>query len=90
MAEDIRVVGLSEPGEPGGDYALPNESHIHTELYRSRPDAGAVVHAHPRDVVLAMDGADVGILRGHGVVTVGESVPQAILRALDLVELSHI
>jgi ribulose-5-phosphate 4-epimerase/fuculose-1-phosphate aldolase len=135
--EDIRVVGLSEPGEPGGDYALPNESHIHTELYRSRPDVGAVVHAHPRDVVVAdlaavelvdvfgaynipasrlarrgvpvysrpvlirtpalgrevvaaMGGADVGILRGHGVVTVGESVPQAILRALDLVELSRI
>jgi ribulose-5-phosphate 4-epimerase/fuculose-1-phosphate aldolase len=136
-ADDIRVVGLVETGEPGDGYVVPNESHIHTELYRSRPEVGAVVHAHPRDVVVAdlagvelvdafgaynipasrmarrgvpvyarpvlirtpelgrevvaaMDGADVGILRGHGVVTVGDSVPQATLRALDLVELSAI
>jgi ribulose-5-phosphate 4-epimerase/fuculose-1-phosphate aldolase len=135
--EDVRVVDLDGSGDPGDGYALPNESHIHTELYRARPDVGAVVHAHPRDVVVAdlagvelvdafgaynipasrlarggvpvyprpvlirtpelgrevvaaMHGADVGILRGHGVVTVGESVPQAILRALDLVELSSI
>jgi ribulose-5-phosphate 4-epimerase/fuculose-1-phosphate aldolase len=136
-ADDIRVVGIVETGELGDGYAVPNESHIHTELYRSRPDVGAVVHAHPRDVVVAdlagvelvdafgaynipasriarrgvpvyprpvlirtpelgrevvaaMDGADVAILRGHGVVTVGDSVPQATLRALDLVELSAI
>jgi ribulose-5-phosphate 4-epimerase/fuculose-1-phosphate aldolase len=136
-AEDIRVIGLDDSGEPGGGYAVPNELHIHTELYRFRPDVGAVVHAHPRDVIVAdlagvelvdafgaynipaahmarrgvpvyprpvlirtpelgrevaaaMGGADVGILRGHGVVTVGDSVPQATLRALDLVELSSI
>jgi ribulose-5-phosphate 4-epimerase/fuculose-1-phosphate aldolase len=31
----------------------PNESCIHGELYKSRPNAGAVVHAHPASIVLA-------------------------------------
>src|SRR6201991_270058 len=135
--EDIRVVDLDGAGEPGDGYVVPNESHIHTELYRSRPEVGAVVHAHPRDVVVAdlagvelvdafgaynipasrlarrgvpvyprsvlirtpalgrevvaaMDGASLGIPRGHGVVTVGESAPQAPLRALDLATLSAV
>jgi len=30
----------------------PNESCIHGELYKSRPEFGAVVHAHPQSVVL--------------------------------------
>ena len=31
----------------------PNESCIHGELYKARPEIGAVVHAHPPSVVLA-------------------------------------
>jgi 3,4-dihydroxyphthalate decarboxylase len=42
-----------------------------------------------RDLAAAMVGAQVCILRGHGIVTAGESVQQATLRALDLVELSR-
>jgi ribulose-5-phosphate 4-epimerase/fuculose-1-phosphate aldolase len=30
----------------------PNESCIHGELYKARPDVGAVVHAHPPAIVL--------------------------------------
>ena len=30
----------------------PNESCIHGELYKARPDLGAVVHAHPPSIVL--------------------------------------
>jgi 3,4-dihydroxyphthalate decarboxylase len=30
----------------------PNESCIHGELYKARPDVGAVVHAHPPSIVL--------------------------------------
>jgi len=30
----------------------PNESCIHGELYRARPDVGAIVHAHPPSLVL--------------------------------------
>lgn len=31
-----------------GDARPPMELHIHTEIYRRRPDVGAVIHAHPR------------------------------------------
>ena len=137
VADDVRVVDLDGRGDLDGGYAVPNEFHIHTELFRARPDVQAVVHAHPRDVMIAdlagiqlrqVFGAynipasrlanqgvpvyprsvlvrtpelgravaaaigDSGacILRGHGVVTTGESVEQATLRALDLAELSRI
>jgi ribulose-5-phosphate 4-epimerase/fuculose-1-phosphate aldolase len=136
VAEDIREVDLDGRGDLGG-YAVPNEFHIHTELFRARPDVQAVVHAHPRHVMIAdlagvslrqVFGAynipasrlahrgvpvyprsvlvrtpelgravaktigDSGacILRGHGIVTAGESVEQATLCALDLAELSRI
>jgi 3,4-dihydroxyphthalate decarboxylase len=40
------------PAEEIGDHQLPNELPIHGEVLRGRPDDGAVVHAHPPDVVL--------------------------------------
>jgi ribulose-5-phosphate 4-epimerase/fuculose-1-phosphate aldolase len=43
-----------------------------------------------RAVAHAMGDADVCVLRGHGIVTGGESVAQATMRALDLAELSRI
>jgi ribulose-5-phosphate 4-epimerase/fuculose-1-phosphate aldolase len=137
VAEDIRIVDLDAHGELDDGYAVPNEFHIHTELFRAQPQIQAVVHAHPRDVIIAdlaglqmrqvfgaynipasrlaqrgipvfprsvlvrapelgravaaaMGGSDVCILRGHGVVTAGDSVQQATLRALDVAELSRI
>jgi ribulose-5-phosphate 4-epimerase/fuculose-1-phosphate aldolase len=137
VADDIRVVDLDGRGDLDGGYAVPNEFHIHTELYRARPDVQAVVHAHPRDVMVAdlagiqlrqvfgaynipasrlashsvpvyprsvlvrtpelgravaavLGDSAAAILRGHGIVTTGESVEQATLRALDLAELSRI
>jgi ribulose-5-phosphate 4-epimerase/fuculose-1-phosphate aldolase len=137
VADDIRVIDLDGRGDFDGGYAVPNEFHIHTEIFRARPDVQAVVHVHPRDVMIAdlagvqlrqVFGAynipasrlanqgvpvyprsvlvrtpelgravaaatgDAGacILRGHGIVTTGESVEQATLRALDLTELSRI
>ena len=136
-ADDIRVVDLDGRGDLDGGYAIPNEFHIHTELFRARPAVQAVVHAHPRDVMIAdlagvqlrqvfgaynipasllanecvpvyprsvlvrtpelgrAVAAAIGhsgacILRGQGIVTTGESVEQATLRALDLAELSRI
>jgi 3,4-dihydroxyphthalate decarboxylase len=136
-ADDIREVDLDGRGDLDGGYAVPNEFHIHTELFRARPEVSAVVHAHPRDVVTAdlagielrqvfgaynipasrlahrgvpvyprsvlvrtpelgrqvaaaIGDSDACILRGHGVVTVGESVQDATMRALDLAELSRI
>ncbi|MBS1694622.1 MAG: class II aldolase/adducin family protein [Actinobacteria bacterium] len=137
VAEDIRVVDLDGDADLAGGYAVPNEVHIHTELYRARPGAHAVVHAHPREVVVAdlarielrqtfgaynipashmarrgvpvyprsalICTAELGravatavgdggaaILRGHGIVTFGDSVEHAIMRALDLTELCRI
>jgi ribulose-5-phosphate 4-epimerase/fuculose-1-phosphate aldolase len=137
VADDIREVDLDGRGDLDGGYGVPNEFHIHTELFRARPDVQAVVHAHPRDVMVAdlagvqlrqvfgaynipasrlantgvpvyprsvlvrtpelgravaaaVGDAGACILRGHGIVTTGESVEQATLRALDLAELSRI
>jgi ribulose-5-phosphate 4-epimerase/fuculose-1-phosphate aldolase len=137
VADDIHVVDLDGRDDLDGGYAVPNEFHIHTEIFRVRPEVQAVVHAHPREVMvadlagvqlrqvfgaynipasrLASQGvpvyprsvlvrtpqlgravaAAIGdhgacILRGHGIVTTGESVEQATLRALDLAELSRI
>ena len=137
VPDDIRVVDLDGHGELDGGYGAPNEFHIHTELFRARPEIQAVVHAHPRDVMIAdlagielrqlfgaynipasrlarrgvpiyprsvlvrtpelgravvaaIGNSDACLLRGHGIVTTGESVQQATMRALDLSELSRI
>jgi L-fuculose-phosphate aldolase len=103
------------------------EAVLHTEVYKARPDVGAVVHGHPpfvtafastgatlemltHDSVLFSDGLGVFeetpemiteaaegkavaqalgdrravILRNHGVLVVGKTVPWAVLTALTL------
>lgn len=54
--DDVRLVDLdgaeAAPGELDG-WAVPNELLLHTEVLRARPDANAVVHAHPPAVVAA-------------------------------------
>jgi ribulose-5-phosphate 4-epimerase/fuculose-1-phosphate aldolase len=45
--EDIRLVDLDGHGDSLGEWTVPNELPIHTEVLRTRPEAGAVVHAHP-------------------------------------------
>lgn len=44
--DDIVAADADGAVAPGVD-APPMEIHIHTEIYRVRPDAGAVVHGHP-------------------------------------------
>ncbi len=45
-AEDIIAIDMD--GRPvDGDVAPPMEFHIHTEIYRRRPDVNAVAHTHP-------------------------------------------
>lgn len=44
---DIRLVDLDGQGDELGEWKPPNELPIHTEVLRSRPEVGAVVHAHP-------------------------------------------
>lgn len=63
VPDDIRLVTLDgEPGAPGelDGYAVPNELPLHTEVLRARPEAAAVVHAHPAATVAA-DLAGIGI-----------------------------
>ena len=53
---DIRLVDLDGRITDGGDdlgYAPPSEAPIHLEAMRRHAAAGAVVHAHPPDVVVA-------------------------------------
>ena len=45
-ADDFVTIDFD--GKPvAGDVVPPMEFHIHTEIYRRRPDVGAVVHTHP-------------------------------------------
>lgn len=131
-AEDVKLVDFDGRGEETGTgYSVPNELPIHGEILRSRPDANAVVHAHPPDVLVcgiadlelrpvfgsfnipamrlalagipiyprsvlirraelaremiaAMRGSSVCVLRGHGITVCGESVEQAVVTALNL------
>ena len=46
-----RGLGTDAPAAKDG-FAAPLEVHIHTELYRSRPEINAVVHVHPQIPVL--------------------------------------
>lgn len=44
--DDIVAADADGAVAPGVD-APPMEIHIHSEIYRARPDVGAVVHGHP-------------------------------------------
>lgn len=45
---NIRRVNFDGEGPGlGSTHASPNETPIHGEIYRARPEVGAVVHAHP-------------------------------------------
>jgi L-fuculose-phosphate aldolase len=42
------IIAIDMDGKPvEGDVAPPMEFHIHTEIYRRRPDVNAVAHTHP-------------------------------------------
>jgi L-ribulose-5-phosphate 4-epimerase len=42
------IIAIDMDGKPvDGDVAPPMEFHIHTEIYRRRPDVNAVAHTHP-------------------------------------------
>lgn len=49
-ADDVILVdldGAAADEDLGEDRSAPGERFIHTEIYRARPEVGAVVHAHP-------------------------------------------
>lgn len=126
-ADDVVMVDLDGRHMEDGDTDLHLETSLHTEVYRQRPDVGAVVHGHPafatalaatdaellmlsHDAVLfadglpryvaspdlvtsAAEGAAVAdalgssravLMRNHGVLVVGASVPWAVVTAATL------
>jgi ribulose-5-phosphate 4-epimerase/fuculose-1-phosphate aldolase len=136
--DDIRVVDLDGHGPdlPEG-YEVPGEWAIHSEIYRVRPEVGAIVHAHPRFSLLCgilglpflpvfgaydppameialsdvpvfpravlistpelgrhvaqhMGEADLCLLRGHGVVSVGADIAEAVVRSIRLETLAEV
>ncbi len=46
LREDLLAL-LNEEGKPAGGKPPSSEWPLHLAIYRSRPDVGAVVHAHP-------------------------------------------
>lgn len=125
-AADVIPLDL-ESGEGFDSPEMHLEAVLHTEVYRARPDVGAVVHGHPphatalsasqeplelltHDAVLfagglglfeetpeLITGREMGeavaralgsrravLLRNHGVLVVGKSVPWAVLAAVTL------
>jgi ribulose-5-phosphate 4-epimerase/fuculose-1-phosphate aldolase len=87
MVADLAGVGLRQVF---GAYNIPASRLAHrgvpvyprSVLVRT-PELG-------RAVAVAIGDTGACILRGHGIVTAGESVEEATLRALDLAELSRI
>jgi ribulose-5-phosphate 4-epimerase/fuculose-1-phosphate aldolase len=57
-ADAIRRTDFNGNGKELESYELPNEFHIHSEIYKIRPEVGAVVHAHP-PAALACSIADI-------------------------------
>jgi L-fuculose-phosphate aldolase len=42
------IVFVDSLGECNGEFAPSSEWQLHREIYRARPEVGAIVHAHPR------------------------------------------
>ncbi|MDF1602143.1 class II aldolase/adducin family protein [Nocardioides sp. YIM 152315] len=77
--DDVRLVDLDGgPGAPGelDVHTTPYELALHAAVLRHRPDVDVVVHAHPRDVVVA-DLAGLPILPIVG----AYDIPGAVLAA---------
>ncbi|MSQ28400.1 MAG: class II aldolase/adducin family protein [Dehalococcoidia bacterium] len=48
MVDDISVVDIATGKRIDGPGPIPSETHIHTEIYKARPDLESVTHCHPR------------------------------------------
>ena len=46
--QEADLVELALEGEPAAGARPSSEWRLHADIYRQRPDAGAVLHAHPR------------------------------------------
>ena len=63
------IIAIDMDGKPlDGNIPPPLEFHLHTEIYRARPDVNAVVHTHPRwSTYLSMTGTSYKPVFAQGV-----------------------
>jgi L-fuculose-phosphate aldolase len=89
--EDLVVIDFdSNAVHKNGDRRPSRESHLHTMIYRSRPDVEAIVHAHPPTAIAAtlaevkMDAAllpEIYLALGHV-----PTAPYALMGTAELVD----
>ena len=82
--EDIVLCDLAGQPRRGGDHRVPSEHHLHGVALRTRPKAGAVVHAHP-PAVLACDLAGVPLAPVFG----AYNIPAARLARAGIARFPH-
>ncbi len=76
-AEDVVMVDLDGRHLEDGDTDLHLETALHTEVYRARPDVGAVVHGHPPyATALAATGARLEMLTHDAVLFAPDGLPR--------------
>jgi L-fuculose-phosphate aldolase len=51
-ASDIVPFDIEAGKRIGDGDEPPSEYHIHTEIYKRRPDVGAIVHSHPEHILI--------------------------------------
>ena len=74
--EDVVMVDLDARPIEDGEADLHLETALHTEVYRARPDVGAVVHGHPPyATALAATGARLEMLT-HDAVLFADGLPR--------------
>ena len=63
------IIAIDMDGKPlDGNVPPPLEFHLHTEIYRARPDVNAIVHTHPRwSTYLSMTGTSYKPVYAQGV-----------------------
>ena len=69
MPEDLFTVSLDGTILDGPAGTKPaSEFHIHSEIYKARPDVNAVLHAHPKVPILftIAEGAELVMVLNHG------------------------
>jgi L-fuculose-phosphate aldolase len=83
-ADDLALMDL-DGRQLRGERPLHNEMPIHTEIYRRRPDVGAVVHTHALYTAAeALGRRRAVLLKNHGMVVVGATVEEATVYAVSL------
>ena len=86
------IVLLDNSGNiASGQQRLPSsEWHFHCDIYQSRPDAQAIVHAHPpHSTALACTGREIPAFHYMVAVAGGDNIPLAPYALFGTSELSH-